>query len=183
MFIDPFLPVQTTRLTLRCVDVGDAAATSALMTPEVSRWLANWPLPFGIESALARIETMRRCASDGDAIPLAMIETVSGTLVGWITLARDGTRRRRGSLGYWLGQEYHGRGYMKEAVPAALQAGFALLDLDVIEAAAQLTNIGSFAIMRACGMKPVTTAMAHAPARNREELCCLYEIARMSSTI
>ena len=175
--------MRTTRLTLRCVATGDAAATSALMTPEISRWLANWPHPFGRDMATARIAAMRRDAFAGDALPLAVVETVSATLVGWIILARNGAHRRRGSLGYWIGDAYHGRGYMKEAVRAVLQMGFALLDLDVIEAAAQPANAGSFAIMRACGMRPVGQALVHAPSRNRDELCCCYEIERASSAV
>lgn len=50
-----FTPVTTGRLTLRCVTTADAAALSALMTPQVSRWLAGWPVTFSVEMATARI--------------------------------------------------------------------------------------------------------------------------------
>ncbi len=182
MVDDPFPPVRTARLTLRCVAAADAAATSALMTPEVSRWLADWPLPFTPDMAAARIETMRRCAVAGDVLPVAVVEQVSGALAGWIVLRRDGERRRRGSLGYWLGEAHHRRGYMREAIPAVLRVGFARLDLDVIEAAAQRANAGSFAVMRACGMRSAGEGMIYAPSRDREELCCFHEIARPRDT-
>lgn len=40
---------------LRPLRPADAAALSALMTPEVSRWLASWPVPFTPEMAEARL--------------------------------------------------------------------------------------------------------------------------------
>lgn len=182
MIGDPFPSMETARLTLRCVAAADAAATSALMTPEVSRWVADWPLPFTPDMAAARIEAMRQRAFAGDALPFALVERASGGLVGWSVLHREGENRHRGSLGYWLGEAWHRRGYMREVVPVVLQVGFARLDLDVIEAAAQLANAGSFAIMRACGMRPAGDAVVYAPSRHRQELCRRYEIARPRGT-
>jgi [ribosomal protein S5]-alanine N-acetyltransferase len=182
MTIDPFEPMETERLLLRCVAAGDAASTSTLMTPEVSRWVAYWPVPFTPDMATARIEAVRQLAFKGDALPLAVVAKASSELVGWAMLNRDDEDRRRGSLGYWLGEKHHRKGYMKEIAPVVLAAGFRLLDLDVIEAAAQQANAGSFAVMQACGMKPVGEGMVYAPARERQELCCFYEIERTRST-
>jgi ribosomal-protein-alanine N-acetyltransferase len=176
---DPFPLLETARLKLRCFASGDATATSTMMTPEVSRWVANWPLPFTHDMAAARIETMRHAAFRGDALPFAVVEKASGELAGWITIVRNAENRRRGSLGYWLGERHHRRGFMKESTPVTLRAGFDVLDLDVIEAGAQLDNAGSFAIMQACGMKPAGQGLVFAPARNRNELCIFYEIERL----
>jgi ribosomal-protein-alanine N-acetyltransferase len=133
--------------------------------------------------AAVRIETMRRAAFEGDALPFALVEKAGGALTGWITINRNAENQRRGSLGYWLGQSFQGRGFMKESVPAALRAGFDLLDLDVIEAGAQPANAGSFAIMRACGMSPTTQRMVFSSARNREEICSFYEIERATPRV
>jgi ribosomal-protein-alanine N-acetyltransferase len=176
--LDPFDPLETARLQLRCVALGDAAATSALMTPAVSRWVANWPMPFTPEMATTRIEASRRSAFTGDALPFAVVARADGELLGWTWLQRNGTERRRARLGSWLGERHHGKGYMKEVTPVVLAAGFNLLDLDVIEAAALPTNAGSLAVMRASGMKPAREAMVFAPAREREEFCHVYEIER-----
>jgi ribosomal-protein-alanine N-acetyltransferase len=48
----------------------------------------------------------------------------------------------------------------------------------VIEAGAQPGNTASFAIMRACGMRPVGERMIPVPARGRDELCHFYEVHR-----
>ena len=77
-----------------------------------------------------------------------------------------------------IGWEHHGNGYMRELAPAVLAAGFELLDLDVIDAAAQPENIASLAVMRACGMTPVEKGAMYASARQREEFCYFYEIRR-----
>ncbi|WP_284944465.1 GNAT family N-acetyltransferase [Acidisoma cladoniae] len=181
MIADPFSPFETARLTLRCVALEDAAGTSALMTPEVSRWVARWPMPFTRDMAVARIESARVQAFQGDALPLAIITKIDKELIGWVVLSRDDLDNRRGSLGYWLGERYHGKGYMKEAAPVALAAGFALLNLDVIESAAQPGNAGSFSVMQSCGMQRVGDGMVYAPARQQDELCTFYEVKRLAA--
>lgn len=181
MKTDPFQPLETTRLLLRCIATKDAAATAMMMTPEVSRWVAYWPVPFSYEMAVARIETACERARRGDALPFAVIEKASGELTGWVMIYRDEEHPRRGSLGYWLGEKHHGKGYMRELAPVALAAGFDLLDLDVIEAAVQPGNAASIAVLKACGMKPTGEGSVYAPARERYELCHFYEVQRPHS--
>ena len=57
------------------------------------------------------------------------IETKSDqTIIGWIGVARCAGNTRRGALGYWLGEAYHGSGYGVEAATAAVSAAFQYLD-------------------------------------------------------
>lgn len=176
---DPFQPLETTRLRLRCVTIEDAAAMSELMTPAVSRWLAAWPTPLTVEMAAARIESSRRMARAGDALPFAVTDKTTGELFGWASIHRDQEASTSGSFGYWLAEHRHGKGYMRELAPRAIAAGFELLKLETIRAGAQIENAASFAVMRACGMKPAGEAMVHAPARARDEPCRFYEIRRV----
>jgi ribosomal-protein-alanine N-acetyltransferase len=149
-----------------------------LITPEVSRWVANWPFPFTYEMAAHRIEAARDRACKGDGLPFAVTEKTIGELIGWVMISRNRDDLRRGSFGCWLGEKHHRKGYMRELAPVALAAGFELLDLDVIDAAAQPENIASLAVMRGCGMNSVGEGAIYASARQREELCHLYEIRR-----
>ena len=176
----PFPPLETERLRLRCVAPDDAHATSALMTPEVSRWVAYWPFPFTYQMAVERIESSLKLAHTGDMLPFAVVEKASDQMIGWVMFNRDTEDRQRGSFGYWLGEKYHGKGYMTELGRVALAAAFKLLDVDVIEAGAQPDNTASFAIMRRCGMRFIGERMVYAPSRRREELCHFYEIKRRS---
>jgi ribosomal-protein-alanine N-acetyltransferase len=181
LFMDaPFQPLETARLRLRCVGPDDAHATSAMMTPEVSRWVAYWPFPFTYEMAVERIESSLKLARAGDMLPFAVVEKASDEMIGWVMFNRDTENRRRGSFGYWLGEKHHGKGYMKELAPVALAAAVKLLDVDVIEAGAQPGNTASLAVLRRCGMEFIGERMVYAPARKREELCHFYEIKRAS---
>jgi len=99
-----------------------------LITPEISRWVARWPTPFTLEMARVRIAASRAWAYRGDELPFGVVEKASGALVGWAVVHRGQIDRKRGSFGYWIGEEYQGKGYMKELAPAVIAAGFNLLD-------------------------------------------------------
>lgn len=175
---DPFDPVETARLKLRCVRPGDAARTSAMMTRAVSRWVASWSVPFTPKMATERIAAARVAAEDGRALPFVAERRSDGALRGWVGVTRDAMDNGRGVLGYWLGEEFRGCGYMREAAQAVVVTAFERLNLNVIEAGAQPENAASFAVMRRCGMTPAGERMVFAPARERDELCLLYEKVR-----
>jgi len=181
MLTAPFPPIDTARLHLRCVAPPDAAATSTLMTQAISRWLASWPFPFSLERAQRRIELAQESANHRDTLPYAITAKDDGTLMGWITLNRNLDDKRRGTVGYWLGEQFHGQGYAREALAALLQEGFDLLNLNVIEAGAQPENTGSLAVMRACGMVETGERVVHATSRGRDERCVFYEMNRVVS--
>lgn len=149
-----------------------------MITPAVSARLARWPYPFTIEMASARIEAARAAAAARTELPLAIVDKSCDTLIGWLVIHRHETERARGSFGYWLGEVYHGQGYMREAAPPAIDHGMTYLGLDIIEAGAQPDHAASFAILRACGMTLVGERMLPAPARGRDELCLVYERRR-----
>ncbi len=175
---DFFDPVETARLKLRCVRSGDAACISAMMTPTISRWVASWQVPFTLEMAAGRITDARRAAEEGRELPFAVERRSDGALLGWISVNCDAADSRRGGLSYWLGEEHHGYGYMREAAPAAVAAAFDKLHLEMIEAGAQPGNVASFAVLRSCGMAPTGGRTVFAPARGRDELCMFYNVMR-----
>ena len=171
--------IETERLYLRCVEQCDAAAVSEAMVPEIARWLSSWEVPFTCDMAEERIADARKSAKAGVMLPLALIEKVSGQFVGWVTFYRDYKDPTRGGVGYWIVCNAQGCGYLREVARPILRAVFDLLNVDVIEAGAQLENSASFGVMKAWGMKPVADRMHYAPARGREELCRYYEITRL----
>jgi [ribosomal protein S5]-alanine N-acetyltransferase len=175
-----FESIETLRLRLRSPRPEDATAISAMMTPQVSRWLASWPSPLTTEMAAERIAAATQANADGSALLFVIEQRQDGATLGWIGIVRNPPASNRGMLGYWLGEgeAYQGQGYMREAAPAAMAAAFARLGLEVVEAAAQPENAASFAVMRACGMQPAGEYMVFAPTRGREELCQRYEAAK-----
>jgi len=148
------------------------------MTSDVSRWLASWPAPFTPAMASRRIDDLRRLAIRGDAVPFAITGRCDGGLFGWVTITRNNADRSSASLSFWLGEAHQGKGYMREVAPTAVAAGFELLGVNEIESGAQVTNVGSFAVMELCGMTPAGQRQVYASARRRKELCGYYKIAR-----
>jgi ribosomal-protein-alanine N-acetyltransferase len=174
----PFPRVETDRLLLRRLKIEDAAETSRMMTPDVAKWLAAWPVPFTVAMSEERIANAHRIGDNNSALVLAIESRASGLLLGWTGIHRTDDDPRRGTFGYWIGEEHQGKGYMREAAPAALRMAFDWLALDVIQAAAQPDNRPSIAVLEGCGMGFVGERPVFAPARNQDEVCAIYELIR-----
>lgn len=170
-----FPATETERLRLRCVEDRDTTALASLMTPTVSSWVASWPSPLSPDAARERITKARNAARRGDALPMVIAHRDSDNAIGWVAVNRSAEDPARGGFGYWLGEAFHGRGYMREAAPTALRMGFEMR-VATIKAGAQLANAPSIAVLKACGMRRVDDRMIYAPARARDELCAWYEI-------
>jgi ribosomal-protein-alanine N-acetyltransferase len=173
--------VDTPRLRLRPVHPADAAETARMMTPSVSRWLASWPSPMTEAAVAARIERITTATAEGHALAFAIERREDGVMMGWVTVTRAHGHPSRGDLGYWLGEPFHGRGYMREAAGAAVPEAFARLGMTAIEAGAHPDNEASLRVMRGLGMRAIGTRAVWASARGREEVCEFYEITRDES--
>jgi ribosomal-protein-alanine N-acetyltransferase len=169
-----FPAIETPRLRLRCVEDTDAKELSALMSPGVSRWVASWTSPLPVDKARGLISRARAAAAGGKALPMIAERKSDGVVVGWISV--NGGPEAKGTFGYWLGEAFHGQGFMREAAPPSLAYGFRHLGLVMIGAGAQLGNAASLAVMKACGMRHIDDRMIFAPSRQRDELCAWYEI-------
>jgi ribosomal-protein-alanine N-acetyltransferase len=170
-----FPEIVTERLRLRCVSRTDAGAINALMTPRISRWLASWSHPLSVESATKRIQDLLESAKGNSVLPCMILGKETEQPIGWISVQRDALSPRHGELSYWIGEDYQGKGYAREAVCAMLPSAAHHLNLISIEAGAQIENAGSFSVMKGCGMVFGTEKLVYAPARERCELCRFYE--------
>jgi [ribosomal protein S5]-alanine N-acetyltransferase len=171
-------PIHTARMCLRTPNSQDASRLAALMTPTVSRWLASWPYPLTEATVRKRIASWRLLVAEGRAFQRVLERQADHAVMGWISVSRPDVHSRRGSMGYWLNDAYQGQGYMTEAAQAALRAAFALLDLDVVEAGAQLENDASFAVMRRLGMVHSSARSVWTATRQRDEPCAFYEVSK-----
>lgn len=173
--------VEIERLKLRCVRHADASRISELMTEPISRTLAAWPIPFTQKMAEIRIVDMQEAAGRRLATPFAVELRETEMLIGWVGITCHTEFPRCAKLGYWIGEPYQGRGYAKEAAVAAVAAAFEALDIEEVEAFVEVENTASCSVLRACRMNPIGERMIFAPARNREHLCTIYRIARLTS--
>lgn len=180
MVVDaPALPaLETPRLLLRCAEAKDAAALATLMSPEVSRRLASWPVPYTPPMALDRIEGVRMAAAERRSLPLVIERRRDAQVVGWISISRAPGDETTALITYWLGEAFHGQGLMREAAPAALAEAFRLMNVARVRAAVQADNAPSLAVVALLGMVPLGEGRIWCPARGREEPCLWFERAR-----
>lgn len=79
----------------------------------------------------------------------------TGKLFGSIGLIADPKRQNEKTrmIGYAIGEDYWGKGYMTEAVTALLRFGFEELHLDLISAYCYPYNEGSKNVLKKCGFR------------------------------
>ena len=174
--------IYTHRLCLRLPRLDDAAALAALMGPDISARLASWPVHMTQAAAEQRLADARAAAKAGLALPLVITRRENGEVVGWISAARSEGDRNRAVLTYWLGDQVHGEGVMREAAPAALAATFSRLAVVEVRAAVQTDNLASRAVLRGLGMRPLGLGHIWCAARGREEQCEWWSVPRPIET-
>jgi ribosomal-protein-alanine N-acetyltransferase len=143
-----------TRVTLRAPISGDFESWTELRRKSRS-FLEPWE-PTWDEREFTRLsfrERVRRAQqlSDEDSAYTFFIFNHQGQLAGGITLSnvRRGVAQM-GSLGYWIGEPFQRRGYMKEAVELLSQHAIADLGLHRIEAACLPHNTASILLLQSC---------------------------------
>jgi RimJ/RimL family protein N-acetyltransferase len=161
----------TSRLRLRTPSVADAMDLSRMMSASISARLASWPCAMPPGSAQLRIQQAIAAREAGLAIPLAMTRLSDGQVVGWISASRMEAEPRRAVLTYWVGEPYHGQGFMREAGIPALEAVFRLLGVTEVRAAVQADNLASRSVLRGMGMRLLGPGRIWCSARGREEPC------------
>ena len=171
-------PLRTERLILRPLAPGDAEPTARMMTPDIARWTGAWKGTETADEVGARIARSLEAERDGRRFMRAACLAATGELIGWVGVLRLDETPRRGSLGYWFGEAWCGRGYGKEAARAMMDAAWDALDLDLIEDAAQVDNAASHRILLGLGMRHVGRREEFAVARGSADLCDWYEIDR-----
>ena len=121
----------------------------AYLTP----WEPIWPSDDLTRAGFRR--RLRRYAEDmlaDRAYPFLIFRDQDGALVGGITLAN--VRRgivQAGTVGYWIGEPFAGRGYMTAALRLLLPTLFGELNLHRVEAACIPGNAASVRVLEKCG--------------------------------
>lgn len=121
----------------------------AYLTP----WEPIWPSDDLTRAGFRR--RLRRYTEDAladRAYPFLIFREQDGALVGGITLAN--VRRgivQAGTVGYWTGEPYAGRGYMTTALRLLLPTLFGELNLHRVEAACIPSNAASVRVLEKCG--------------------------------
>src|SRR5437588_6738207 len=157
-FSEPLPTIDGDGVYLRAPQMSDYSEWTALR--ETSRafltpWEPTWPVDDLSRAAFRR--RVKRYGEDqrGDvAYAFFVFRKQDNALVGGLTLAniRRGCAQA-GSLGYWMGAPYAGRGYMTAAVNAVVPFAFGTLKLHRIEAACIPANVASVRLLEKTGFK------------------------------
>ena len=140
--------IKTKRLLLRPLRKGDERRIFELMNQEVIRFLENVPWPYtkrGCEEFVIKcIDTFGNGKYD------FAIE-FNEQLIGLVSITD--IKKGLAKIGYWLGKEYWGKGFMTEAVSALISA-FAG-KLRILTGYASTKNTGSQRVLEKCGFLKV----------------------------
>lgn len=157
-------PVTADRVTLRMPMAEDAATLVELLSNyDVSKMLSKVPHPYELEHAHTFVERAAERAAqwpNGDEISFAVDHF--GELIGGIAFRK---LQQEPVIGYWLGQPHWGKGYMSEAVTAALAWLFGSTGHDVVVAEVIRDNVASQKLLMKLGFEVAGESSCASQAR------------------
>ena len=143
----------TARLKLRWLDARDAPALFAVFSdPEVMRYWSS-PAWTDMAQAEAAIEQSLEACRAGASLRFGVELAATGEVIGTVTLYAFYAMNRRCEIGYALARAHWGRGYVAEALSAALDYGFRTLDLNRVEADIDPRNAASGRVLERLGFR------------------------------
>lgn len=173
-----FISQVTSPVTLRRATLDDAAALAALLCPEISCWLAEWPDRMDEGVARQRIAAELAAAKDGSSLPCVVEMADEGhdpVVAGWFRLRLAADDPDLAVMTCWLGREFQGRGAAKGGVMAALRLAMPELGARRIGAFVMKSNRKSIRVLEECGLYYAGERTVTMPARNRIEVALCYE--------
>lgn len=144
--------LETQRLLLRPLRESDVEDMySYARRGEVTRYLLWSPHPSRAYTEEYLQYVVGRYAL-GDFYDWAVVEKVSGRMIGTCGFAEIDVPHRAAQIGYVLNPDYHGRGFATEAAREVMRFGFESLSLHRIEARFMQGNDASENVMKKLGM-------------------------------
>jgi ribosomal-protein-alanine N-acetyltransferase len=146
--------LRTARLVLGTFTPEDAPELQRLAgAREIADTTVSIPHPYDLDHALAWIGQQRREAVRGRATNFAIRLLPDATLIGSAGLRDIDPEHLQAELGFWIGREWWGQGYAREAAEAVIQFGFDSLGLNRIYAHHMARNPAAGKVLEASGMR------------------------------
>lgn len=146
--------IRTSRLVLRAPNPEDLDRCAVLLGDyEVAKMLSRVPYPYDLELGrqyLAR--SVKRWENIADADELGFHIDHEGDLIGGVGFKK---LQETPEIGYWLGRPYWGKGFMSEALDAAIGWMFANTGHERLACEAMTENQASIKVMEKAGFRPV----------------------------
>ncbi len=146
------MKIKTKRLILRPLRISDASDVVKNMNNlEVSKWLLVVPYPYTLKDAKEWIKRNRKKwrmkKKDDSTFGIELKE--EGNVIGGIGI--HSVDKYSAEVGYWLGENYHRKGYGSEALEAVIRFAFNHLRLKRIEAGVFAGNPSSGKLLEKFG--------------------------------
>ena len=160
------------KVYLRTISSGDAGDIARNANdPEITRNVARFgefPSPYTEEHALSFISSLQDKQAAGIESHFSII--LDGKTVGACALMGIDGQKGQAEIGYWLGREYWGRGYAKEALMLLLGFAFGRLDLGRAFARTFRSNERSIKLLNSLGFSEVASTQEE-PRGDETEYC------------
>jgi RimJ/RimL family protein N-acetyltransferase len=146
--------LRTARLLLGTFDLEDAPELQRLAgAREIADTTLSIPHPYELDHALAWIGQQRREAVRGRATNFAIRLLPQSQLIGSVGLRDIDPEHLQAELGFWIGREWWGQGYAREAAAELIRFGFDSLGLNRIYAHHMSRNPAAGRVLLAAGMQ------------------------------
>lgn len=150
---DPFPVLETPRLILRQLlpaDVDIILRNSS--EPEVNRYLGR-DLETSLESAQKRLQIVFDSIREHSGIRWGIQRRDDSELMGTVGFWKWNKQHYYAEIGYEIGPAFWNKGYMTEAIRAALRFGFEHMELHRVEANIDPDNRGSRRVAEKAGFR------------------------------
>lgn len=146
--------IHTDRLHLRQPRAGDLVRCAELLGDyEVARMLSEVPHPYDLDKGRTFLSDAARNWKTWPASPrISFMIQHEGELIGGVSFK---ALHETPEIGYWLGRSYWGRGFMSEAISAAIAWFFESTEHEILLGMAMEDNTKSINAMTKCGFEAV----------------------------
>jgi RimJ/RimL family protein N-acetyltransferase len=171
--------LRTQRLVLGAFILRDAEDVQRLAgARDIADTTLAIPHPYELKHALAWIEQQQQETLVGSSFNFAVRLSSAGSLIGSVGLRDIDPEHRQAELGFWIGRDWWGQGYAREAAGAVLRFGFETLDLNRICAHHMARNPASGRVLLALGMQREGVLRQRVRKWGKYEDVVLYAILR-----
>lgn len=147
-----FPQITTERLFLNQLQVSDIPAIVAYASDKsISDYTLNLPYPYTEQDAVYWLNQAHQGFKTKTAYIFAIRLKENNAFAGGLALVPE-LRHSRAEISYWLGTPFWNKGYVTEAVNAAIRFGFETLLLHKMTAHYLEGNPASGRVMEKCGM-------------------------------
>jgi RimJ/RimL family protein N-acetyltransferase len=146
--------IRTARLVLGDFEPADAIELQRLAGDRrIADTTLAIPHPYELDHALAWIGNQRKESARGRAANFAIRLASDSPIIGCAGLRDIDAEHLQAELGFWIGREWWGHGYAREAAAAVIRFGFETIRLNRICAHHMLRNPAAGKVLQHIGMQ------------------------------